>query len=152
MFSINCSSVKDLLIKRVETLLMEVFIDLEKDILQQSSQIDRKHSEIVKYMSKHLETAEDVQEMDKFTNNLILERSVMQDKIVEWRNNLIKLIDMDYNISESTQVYAKSIYEWPKKLSQFLDATSQRHYDERDVIETEMYKRRDQFEKEMSKQ
>ena len=124
MFSINCIVVKEILINRVETLLQEVFTDLEKDILRQSSLIDRKHSEIVKYMSKHLNTAEDVQEMDRFTNNLILERSVMRDKIFEWRNNLLKLIEMGYNVSESTQVYTKIIYEWPKKLSQFLDTTS----------------------------
>lgn len=59
------------------------------------------------------------------------------------------MIDMDYNISEATQIFAKTIYEWPKKLSNTLDQAGKRHYEEREAIETKMYKRRDQFEKDM---
>ena len=151
MFSIICVGVKNKLIERIDALLNSVFVNLEAEIITQSQQIDKKHADIVKYMTKILNTAEDVQEMDKFTNNLILERSVVQDRIDEWRSNLFLLIDMDYNITEATQMYAKTIYQWPKKLTNILETAYRRHYEEREAIETQMYKRRDQFEVEMGR-
>lgn len=87
-----------------------VFKDIEDDIIQKSIQIDKRHNEICTYISKELQTAEEVLVMEKYKNNLILERSIMQDRIDEWRNILFLLINMDYNISEQTQSLARLIY------------------------------------------
>lgn len=46
MFVINCIEVKEKLIERVEELIQKVFLDLEKETLQKSNQIDKKHTDI----------------------------------------------------------------------------------------------------------
>lgn len=66
----------------------------------------------------------------------------MQDKIDEWRNNLFLLIDMDHTISEATQLSTKTIYQWPKKLRETLEAAERRHSEEREAIEDKMVKTR----------
>lgn len=149
MFSVKCEDVKTKLLERVEEILDRVYKDIERDIIQRSQQIDRRHKEIVSYVTRPLTTAEDVQEMEKYTNNLILEKSVMQDRIDEWRNNLFLLINMDYNITEQTQNLARIVYQWPKKLDKILDDAYRAHYDDRDALEQQMYKTRKQFDKEM---
>ena len=110
LFTINWEEVKNKLLERTEGYLNLVFKDIENDIIQKSIQIDKRHNEIWNYLAKVLTTAEEVQMMDKYTNNLILERSIMQDRIDEWRNTLFLLINMDYNISEQTQSLAQLVY------------------------------------------
>jgi len=74
----------------------------------------------------------------------------MMDRIDEWRSELFLLIDMDWNISEITQNYAKIIYSWPKRLENILDEAYKKQYDDRVSLEQNMLSSRDQFEKEMA--
>ena len=110
LFWVNCEAVRTELIKRINEMLELVYRDIESDIIQKANQIDHKHNSVLAYISKPLMTAEDVQRMEKYKNNMILEQSIMQDQIDEWRDWLFLLINMDHNISEQTQNLAKIIY------------------------------------------
>lgn len=87
--------------------------------------------------------------MEKFKNNIILENSVMQDKIDEWRNLLFLIVNMDYSISERTQTLTRIIYNWPKKLDQILDESNSVHFEQKEAIENKMQATKVKFEKEM---
>jgi len=72
-----------------------IHLCVEKGINERSEGIDNRHIKISEFVTRKLVSVEDVEEMDKFSNDLILEKSVMMDRIDEWRSELFLLIDMD---------------------------------------------------------
>lgn len=149
LFSVNCISVREELLNRTDEMLSRVFKSLESEVIGKGQAIDSRHKRICEFIGRKLRTVEDVQEMEKFSNDLVLEKSVMNDRIEEWRSGLFLLIDMDYSISEQTQFLAKVIYQWPKKLDSALDEAYRKHYDDKDIIEKAMVESRKKFKKEM---
>ena len=49
-----------------------------------------------------LKTPDDVLEMDKYKNNLLIEMSSLSDRMYENRKSIFFLIQMDFTMSEET--------------------------------------------------
>ena len=101
---------------------------------------------------------DEVDEMDKYKNNLILERFGMEDRIEDWGRYIINNIDivesllliirLDYAISEHTQVMASMIYSWTKRLDDILEDANHKHFDQKINIEDNLLKEVKEKEKE----
>jgi len=93
-----------------------------------------------------MRTPQDVVDMERYKNNLLLEMGNIQEKMNENKKQVFFLMRNDKMFEEDTWALIKSLHEWPDKLNDHMDKADERHRKERDDIEIEVLTKKREFE------
>lgn len=87
--------------------------------------------------------------MERFKNSLILEMTGLRERISNNLGLILFLLRNDHVYSSECWSLIKALHEWPYLLSQVSEEAEERHKAERSEIETQLIKRKDEFENEI---
>jgi len=135
LFEVGTNAVKEELLRRTQTLAAAVFRKYESTTAAKAQTVCDKYAQICRFLDKQLRTPADVVEMDRFKNNLLLEIGNLQEKSRDIRDRALFLLRQDKVYEADTWVLVKQLHEWPDKMNAHMDASDERHLNERQNIE-----------------
>ena len=81
LFEVGCSIVKEEIADRIKKFMIAILKCFEADLTEKTALLCDEFRGIAERLDKHLETAEEVVEMDNYKNNLLLDMAKLQRKL-----------------------------------------------------------------------
>lgn len=108
--------------------------------------LTERYTKISQFIRKSIATAEDVEEMNKFLQELVGERVQLKLKASSCFSKVLFLEKLDIDVSEPTTMLTKDLFEWPEKLDRELQNQEEKHAVEQQRLEEALREKRYKFE------
>lgn len=146
MFEIGVVKVKEEIQERIKALLEKVFDHYENGVIDASHRLCQEYDDICKRLSKTLQTPEDVAEMDRFKNQLLVDMVRLQGDMRDNQQAIFFLFRADRTLKPETQELVLKLHQWPQQLDEHLDKCDEKHIEERAKLEKEVARQRRKFD------
>jgi len=138
MFEVGVITVKEEIQRRINSLLHQVFESYENGVILASQGLCQQYEGIRARLSKALHTPEDVAEMDRYKNNLLVDMTRLQGEMKDNRQSVFFLLRADRNLKQETQELVLQLHKWPQQLDEHLDECDEKHIEQRAALEAEV--------------
>ncbi|KRX05785.1 P-loop containing nucleoside triphosphate hydrolase [Pseudocohnilembus persalinus] len=148
LFDIKCSGVKN----ELKEIILGLRKDLEKkfqdNLYEAMKSLTDKYTEISAEIRKSTTTAEEVENMEKYINDLLGERIVIKQKTLACFKKLDFLLKLEVDLKKCKRIFdlTKDLHEWPVKLDEELKIQEEKHILERENLENQLKEKRYNFE------
>ena len=113
MFEVGAKSVKEEIRGRLDGLLTQVFESYEAGVVAAAEALRKSYDDICKNLKKTLLTPNDVVQMAKYKDDLLLDMTRLQAEMQANRDSVFFLLRADRSLSPEIQDLVLSLHAWP---------------------------------------
>lgn len=146
LFAVDCSGVRQTIIRSIKDLQSRLISTFEEVVLTSLRAITDRYSKIASFIRKSTTTADEVEEMERFLDELIGDRIQIKQRAQLSFQKITFLMKLSVKGNPSIAELAKDVHEWPEKLDKDLIAQEEKHLIERQRIEEKLKEKRGVFE------
>ncbi|EGR32330.1 hypothetical protein IMG5_087930 [Ichthyophthirius multifiliis] len=149
-FDVRCEEVKNSIKKNIKDLNFKLVSTFEENLINGLRIITEKYSKIATFIRKSTNTADEVEEMEKFISDLTSDRIQIKQKTSLCFQKVVFLQKLNIKGNQIILELSKDVHDWPDKLDKELAMQDEKHSIERQRLEEKLRENRQIFEDRVS--